>query len=290
MKFKHRLYHKSAKIIRSWNLPHRFSIKPTECETTPFKMVFFSGERDLDYLNSSLVSIYKHWKKLPEIIVISDGTPVNIIEKRLIKWPKKIQVISWQNCAVSLKENGNIYLYNYASEKIIGRKLAGLICCAQKHPILYSDSDVLWFDSLLEKDLATETPQVIMSQDIDFFYTNELIEDLDEDKCLTTQAYNSGVMYLNGDFTSYPKWKLMCEILGSNKDLSFFAEQTVFAILSNYFNPNNFFSSNEILIKIDDEYGLKNTKKAHPQILARHYVSKKATIFWRDFLFMFFEK
>ena len=287
MQFKHRLLLKVAVIIRASKLVKYCSINNDERATTPFKLVFFCGEKGLDYLNASLFSVYKHWKKLPEVCIISDGSPVENIEKGLLKWPRQIKVVSWQECALGFKEVGDINLYNYAANELLGKKFVGILHFAKQGPVLYSDSDILWHNSPTELDFNLGLkPQIRMSEDVAHFYTDGLLKALGEEKCLETTAFNSGVVFLNGEFSSYSKWKSLCEYLGTNKSIGWFTEQTSFAILKNHFRPEDFFKLNEILIKVDDEYSLKSTRKLYPNILARHYVNVKVTTFWRDFFYM----
>ena len=291
MKFKHKVINKIAFAIHRAKLANHYIIKKDGRLNSPFKLVFFSGERDLDYLNSSLISVYKCWNELPDIYIISDGTPIEKIRTGLIKWPKKIEILSWEECAIDYKEKGNNNLYNYALNSLSGKKLVGILYCVEKFPVLYSDSDVLWLNSPKDFDLNFNLkPEIKMSQDVDFFYSKQMLESLNEEKCLNTIPYNSGVMLLSGEISSFPNWKSFCETLGTYNSSHWFEEQTAFAILSNYFNPNNFFSPTEVLIKIDDEYSLKYTKKEFPNILARHYVNVKTTAFWRDFIFIFFSR
>jgi len=291
MKLQHRIILRTAKSIEAVNLAAHYKLKEDNRETTPFKLVFFTGASGLNYLNSSLISIYKFWKKIPEICIVSDGTPKDVLNKGLIKWPKIVDIFSWEECALSFKEKGNTHLYNYATNVLIGKKLTGLLYCAEKFPILYSDTDVLWLNSPSEIEFDTNRkPQIKMSNDIGFFYTKELLENLNEQNCFNTTPYNSGVMFLNGDFSVYPKWKALSEYLGTHHNMGWFSEQTTFAILNNFFNPNNFFKRDEVLINVDDAYSLKYTKKKYPNVLARHYVNVKGTTFWRDFTYMFFKK
>lgn len=289
MKFKHKVLLKIASVIRLAKLFNYYPVKTDARGTTSFKLVFFSGERDIDYLNSSLISVYQSWNELPEICIISDGTPVDKIRNGLIKWPKKTDILSWEECANYFKKKGNANLYNYASNVLIGKKLIGILYCAERFPVLYSDTDVLWFNSPPEINVDFDpNPKIKMSQDVRYFYSEPILEKLNELKCLNTIPYNAGVMFLTGEMSSFPNWELLCETLSAANGSDWFEEQTSFAILSNYFNPNIFFKPSEILIKIDDEYSLKYTKKMYPNILARHYVSKKGSTFWRDFVFMFF--
>ena len=287
MKFKHWVLLKIAAIIRNVKISHFYSIKNDERGLTSFKLVFFCGEKSMSYLNASLISVYKSWKELPEICIVSDGTPLDKIRKGLIKWPKKIDVISWKECAAHFKNNGNIDLYEYAYKDLWGKKFVAINYCAQKFPTLYSDTDILWFSSPVIEP-TFDKPVLKMCQDISHCYSNEMLNELHQLKINNTVPLNAGLIYANGNFSLFNEWKLLSNYLSTKPD--FRTEQTSFAILNNYFNPNDFFKSNEVLIKIDDEFGLKYTKKLYPDILARHYVNVKATTFWRDFVFMLFLK
>lgn len=291
MNFKHKLFFKLGETIKASKLSKYYSLKNDERLNAPFNLIFFCGGSGLDYLNASLVSVYKYWKKLPDIYIVSDGTPKDVIKNGLIKWPRKVVVYSWQECAEYFKQNGNVELYEYASNELLGKKLVGIMYCAKDTPVLYADSDILWHNSPTEMEFNYDLkPQIKMSQDIAHFYTMPLLEALDEKKCLDNTPFNSGLVFLNGEFSSFPKWKALCKFLSTHRNLGWFTEQTSFAILNNYFNPNSYFKLSEVLIKVDDEFSLKSTKKLFPNILARHYVNKKATTFWRDFLYMFFIK
>ena len=163
--------------------------------------------------------------------------------------------------------------------------------CGAKQPVLYADSDILWFNSPKEIDgVDDQKPQIKMCEDIGYFYTDKILKAIDEEKCFSNTPFNSGVVYLNGEFSSFHKWNALCNFLGTNKELGWFSEQTSFAVLKNNFRPDNYFKLTEILIKVDDEFSLKNTRKSHPEILARHYVNVKGTTFWRDFVYMMLRK
>ena len=291
MILKHKIYHKISDAIRNGNIHRIYRIKDDKRPPSDFKLIFFCGSSGISYLNASLISVHKFWKKLPEICIISDGSPIEDIKSKLIKWPRKVTVYTWQECAQYFLDKGDKDLYTYASNEVIGKKLIGVMYCAEKFPVLYSDSDILWFNSPTEMKLDFNLkPQIKMSIDIDYFYTKPLLSEMNEEKCLTTKPFNSGVVFLNGSFSGFPKWESLCKFLGTNKNLGWFSEQTSFAMFNNHFNPDNYFSSEEILIKIDDEYNLRYTYKDNKKILARHYVHIKSTTFWRDFIYMLFRK
>jgi hypothetical protein len=125
------------------------------------------------------------------------------------------------------------------------------------------------------------------------FYTEDFLFHLGEEKCFANTPFNSGIMYMCGDLTSYPKWPALCHYLSGYKTPisgKEFSEQTAFAILNNHFNGRSWWEPADLLIKTDDAYGLGYTRKQFPHILARHYVDTKPTAFWRDFIYMAIDK
>jgi hypothetical protein len=136
-------------------------------------------------------------------------------------------------------------------------------------------------------------PFVKMGQDVGSgYYSSLLLESLEEERCQARTPLNAGLMYLCGDFSVYPKWKELCNFLAKDRSPMGvnYNEQTVFALLAHHFNERPFWEADEVLIKTDDIYTLKYTRKYFPGILARHYVHTRPTAFWRDFVFICWQK
>ena len=289
MKFKRKLFNAGGMAIRQLKPYHYFRLKDDDRETFPYKLVFMSGREGLGYMNASLISIYLTWDKLPEIIVVSDGTSLSKFEKEMIRWPRKVDILSWKDSAAWFAGKGNEDIARYAHNVVYGKKLVSLLHLAEQFPFLYSDTDVLWYGSPEEPDIKGSAPFIKMGQDVDKgFYTDELIVHLGEEKCVANTPFNSGLMYLHGDFSGYPKWKELCQYLSTRQAVrgQDFSEQTAFAILNNHFNTNTWWGPDEILIRTDDEFQLGYTGKNSPGIMARHYVHTRRTAFWRDFIYM----
>lgn len=286
MSLKKKLYKLTGKVISKSQFKYLFRLKDDNRKTTPFTLVFFCGRKGIEYLNASLISVYKYWDELPPICIVSDGTPKEFIQKGMLKWPRKVDIITWEDCALHMKSKGNEDAYKYASTELWGRKFAAIHYCAEHFPSLYSDTDVLWYASPKIKVSTGAAPFIKMSQDVHTCYTEKVIAAVQEERCLETTPLNAGLLYAQGEFSTYPKWKQLCNFLAYNLRLGGFSEQTANAILNNHFNPGQYFNASEILIKIEDEYSLRYTGKDHPGITARHYVSSKKTCFWRDFAYM----
>jgi len=286
-KIKRKILLKTFAILRRSNLFKRLRLSKIKPLNTSFKLVYFCGEGGINYLNASLYSVYKNWATLPEILIVSDGTPISIIKKNILKWPQKVDIIDWTVCADYFKNNNNLDLSNYANKELWGKKFVAVLYCSEHFPTLYSDTDILWFSA--PRNIETSIfPVLKMGLDIELCFSNEMGQTLKEEGALLNRPLNAGLIYANGAFSSHPKWVEICNYLSKTPDNR--TEQTTFAILNNYFNPNIFWSFDEVLIKLDDANSLKNTMKQYPNIMARHYVSVKNPTFWRDSVYILLKK
>ena len=288
MKFRSSLFRAGGLAVRRLKPYKLFTLTDDGRETFPYKLAFMCGREGIGYMNASLVSIYRTWDQLPEVVVISDGTPLTKFEKELIGWPRKIEIISWEEGAAHFHMKGNAELCQYARNIVYGKKFISLLYLAGQYPFLYSDTDILWFASPEVPEIDTTLPFIKMGEDVGKgFYSDKMLLALGEEKCVANAPFNAGLMYLSGDFSVYPKWRELCRYLSvhqSGLPGPEFSEQTAFAILNNYFNGRTWWAPGEILIKTDDEYDLGYTRKYFPGIRARHYVHTRRTAFWRDFI------
>jgi len=291
MNLKQLTYKAAGVMIRKLKLYNYIRLRSDNRPAFPYPVVFMCGDDGLRYINACLTSIYLSWDKLPEIIIVSDGTPLARFEKELVKWPRKLEVIPWETCANYFRDKGNADLFKYAVDEVFGKKMVSILYHAEKHPTLYCDTDVLWYSTPREVDMTVSQPFIQMSTEAEeACYSRDLLEHLGEQRCWQAKPFNAGLMYLNGDFSVYPKWKELCHHLGHAPKNDKFAEQTTFAILNNHFNAERYWSRSEVMIKTDDIYNLKYTGKYYPRIAARHYVYTRPTAFWRDFAFMCAQK
>ena len=284
MHWKQDLYKAAGLAIRRSRLHRLFSLKEDGRPTFPHKLVYMCGREGQRYLNASLTSVYLFWDSLPEVIVISDGTPL----RDIVRWPRKLEVISWKEAYRHFADNGNPDLCRYADRLVYGKKFISLVYLAQQTPILYSDTDVLWY-STPSAGGNQQVPYVKMGSDVSSgYYSGSLLEGLDEHRCAENIPLNAGVMYLGGDLSAYPKWSELCRRLAEDPGAGLldFTEQTAFAILANHFNAASYFTQREILIRTDDTYALQYTLKHSPGIIARHYVNTRRVAFWRDFAYI----
>ncbi len=251
-----------------------------------FKLVYFCGKTGIDYLNASLFSVYKTWDKLPRVIILTDGTDTELFKNKMIRWPKEIEIIPWEIPAEHYKKKGNIHLYEYASKQILGRKFTGVLYCAEKGKILYSDTDVLWYNDPEKSLLEEKKPYLKMSEEATVSsYSLEMLSALKEEHIINNRPLNSGVVLAHGEFYTFPKWNDLS--LHLSTCTNYFSDQTAFAVLTNYFGDS--FSQKEIMLQTDDKHEilLKKYKSSYKEIYARHYVDTRPWLFWRDYLTKF---
>ncbi len=287
MKLSEKIILKICNIINESKIAGYYKTNHKNKNTSPFKLVFFCGKNGINYLNASLVSVQKKWDSIPELMIVTDGTPADLIRQKLIDWPREVEIIVWTEAYDYYKNQNNDALAEYGKKELWGKKFISILYCASKYPCLYSDTDILWF-STPKLSLPDTSPILKMTVDIEYCYSDIMLKELDINLRSTHPALNAGLIYAHGNFTSFPKWADMCQYLATKPDDR--TEQTGFAILNSFFNPSNYFTLNEVLIKIDDEFSLKNTSSSYKNILARHYVNVKFTTFWRDFVYMMIRK
>lgn len=245
------------------------------------KLVYFAGEKSINYLNASLNSVYKNWYSVPEVVIISDGTDKNIFVASMINWPEKIDIIDWTVCADYFKEKGNGQLYNYANNELWGKKLVGIFYCFEHWNTLYTDTDVLWFKDPTNTipDLNADSTSIKMSQDVENYFSDKMIEEVC-DNTIKMTPLNAGVIYGHGDFSKFEMWNKLCNYLEKYPDNR--TEQTTFAILTTNFG--SCWNMDQIYIGLNDFTILPCNKELYKRIIARHYVNYKSWLFWRDYI------
>jgi len=251
-------------------------------EVSDMKLMMFCGKSGTKMLKPVLISIYKRWKKIPKVVIVTDGTDVEQIKQSVTFWPYPLTVKTWKDCADYFAKQNKKELVAYAEKNIWGKKLISILAEGEQAPTLYCDTDVLWFD---EPSLPHDNSVAIrMASDDLHCYSEPMIRHFKTDDLLKKNPLNAGVIYVNGSmFSRYRDFDKVTQYLSEHYDNR--TEQTTFAMLANEIGDT--WSLNDILLTTEDTYRPFPTyygkDKKH---FARHHVSTKKWWFWRDAIYV----
>src|SRR5262249_6518940 len=180
-------------------------------------------------LRESMFSLYRSWKKLPTITVVSDGSwsaadfyPV------FSWWPGKIRLLAREQIIAQADAAGERELAQYAEASPYGLKLASIVLLARREPLLFVDADILWFKDptgLFGPSQSWAKPRGVgemncyQHRDMALRYCPEVLE---------PPFVNGGILALHGEFLAPESLRAMVrEALVDPKEGTF--EQTIIA-------------------------------------------------------------
>ena len=283
-----------CRLVFTLSFPRKIQPDKPLAETD---LLLFSGSKGAKMMKAVLLSIYYNWEKVPRLTLISDGTPKETLEQALRFWPYPYEIRSWEDCADWHRQKGRRAIIDFARVNPYARKLLSVLAEAEKKPVFYCDTDVLWFAeptlpavALAKAGLspAESSPQVTqpvvmrISRDNMHCYHPPAIRYLNREDLLDKPAINCGVVYLAGSvYDNYPEFEAIMEFMRIFSEP--FAEQTTFAILADRFGDT--WTPQQIILSTKDihwpllpRYLFSGTQ------LARHHVATKHSWFWRDAL------
>ncbi|HXD77089.1 MAG TPA: hypothetical protein VN616_04740 [Puia sp.] len=274
-------------------------------------LLLFSGRKGAKMMKAVLLSIYYNWEKIPRLTLVSDGTPKEVLEAALRFWPYPWEIKSWEDCAAWHRAKGRRAIIDFAQVNPYARKLLSVLAEAERRPVFYCDTDVLWFaqpsfpsaaealakavpsaaEALAKavpsaaEALAKAVPSACVmriSRDNMHCYHPPAIRYLHREDLMDKPAVNCGVVYLSGSvYDNYPEFEGLMEFMRIFNEP--FSEQTTFAILADRFGDT--WTLDEIILDIKDihwpllpRYLFTGTQ------FARHHVATKHSWFWRDAL------
>lgn len=236
------------------------------------------GEGSLQELELSLLSLYLSSASLPAILVHTDlrSSPERI-EKALAWWPGRLTVRAPTQVLEDAK-GIDASLPPFAQAHRHGLKFCACITAANESPVIYTDSDVLWFaDWTRLADSADDSPLLRLSQDTIRNYSPQL-QDFwrPYTKC---PPLNSGVMRLGGKITSVCDLTEAIQAATRDPD-EFFAEQTLFAIACHRAGTPNW-PMKSVHISRRGYWFAQGFR--HPATtIIRHYPGRIRALFWID--------
>jgi hypothetical protein len=255
-------------------------------EISDLNLLFFCGLKGAKMLKPVLLSIYYRWEKIPNLTIVSDGTPEEYISRYMKFWPFPYQIKMWTEAATHFQEKGKTHLVRYAEKNIMGRKLISILAEGEARPTLYCDTDVLWFaEPSLPANLPGKSFTMRMSADNVHCYSHSLIKELKAERLFDKKPLNAGVMYISGSvFENFKGFERIAEALPSYSE--FVSEQTTFALIAEELGDT--WSLEDIMVSTEDIHWpiIPGYFFQNKNFFARHHVLTKNSWFWRDALYL----
>lgn len=252
-------------------------------------LVMLCGLNQLSLLQEALVSIKKNFELLPSIYVFLDKDLSYNICKQNLSWLSipNLTIIESSHCIGYHRKSGNELIALFAEQNPMGLKLAAILQIADlNHPVLYSDTDVLWFKDPSKTLAVLESDKQVsfaLSEDFQPAYDQKLIEKANLSILMTAPFYCAGILFVK-EALSFESKRILGELLQiAILQSNHFTEQTIFAYLNKVSN-NGGFDKHEFSIILDDQFKLMPTKRE--KLVARHYIGPVRHQFWRDAFFM----
>jgi len=267
----------------SLNLLSRWSIRPLPAKPeSGVHYLTIAGRSHWLMLRESMFSLYRSWKNLPTISIVSDGSwSVEDFYSVFSWWPGKINVLSREQITAQADAAGECELAQYAQSSPWGLKLASIVLLARRQPVLFVDADILWFkdpsDLFGPRDFWAN-PRGVMEnnchqrRDMALRYCP---------KVLDPPFVNGGILALHGEFLPAEILRSMVhEALADPKDGTF--EQTIIA--SAVHRGAGLLPSKINLVAFDDIHRFCHRNMRREGYYSRHYVNWMRHLFYRDAL------
>ncbi|PTQ95881.1 hypothetical protein C8P68_105392 [Mucilaginibacter yixingensis] len=246
-------------------------------------VLMMTGKNHVQLLRWSVFSIARNWHNLPKLTVINDGSISNAaIKKTLRFWQGELHIVSWQQSAVYHKEKNREALIQYATSHPFGKKMAVILHYAEIVPILWVDSDILFFQDP-ELRLPVFNANFICGGTEDELkaYDHRVLALLPPNNLHTQPGINAGMLYVYGR-NIYEDFQLGPILEQVHPGYEFLTEQTIFAYVA---GKSAGILWDKRTVKSSQEDNQQIRVPIAPGMMARHYTSIMRQLFWRDVMF-----
>ena len=278
-KLKNSLAYRLPQFYRAWLAKRSFPSFIAK-ENTDITVVTMTGKKLIDMTRLSILSIARSWDKLPRLIIITDGTiSTTAIKEKLLFWKGELQIEDWQSTAQYHLNKKRNSLVNYAHHHVLGKKMAVIFHYAELTPILWLDSDILFFNDFIKYIPHHNGEEMICAGSEDYsavyddrvlnFYGNNLYD---------LYKFNSGVLFVYG-IDIYERFNIEMLLNELTSYHYFFTEQTVFAHIASK-SKGILWTTAVIKNFNSDNQQLKPMSVTN--VIGRHYTTNVRHLFWRD--------
>jgi hypothetical protein len=248
----------------------------------PINYLTIAGRSHWLLLRESLLSVYNSWQVLPQITVVSDGTwTASEFGPVFAWWPGGISVKAPAEICEQAEAAGETDLRQYAEASAYGLKLAAIAMLARERPVLFADSDILWFRDPAKllgppktwgKVRGVRESNCLQHRQIALQYCPE---------ALNPPYVNSGMLTVKGDLLPSDLLKpLVREALA---DLpTHFIEQTIIATAVH--KGGGLLPPKLCLVEFDDADKYRYRDMLKEGYFSRHYVNWMRHLLYRDAL------
>jgi hypothetical protein len=236
----------------------------------PLEVFSYSGEAALPEQVASIRSFLRHVGRPVHFTVVSDGTYSEQSRHLLKQLDPSVSVSDASEWFPSgLPQEIQSYLKTHPT----GRQLALIMSLPKNAPVLYLDSDVLFFAGAADLHAYVET------RDIPAFYMADCRFSGDErllrDPAEATDPVNTGFLLLFQKLDWTASVRRFLELEG---EPNFFTNQTL-THLAMHANGAAPFDPRKYVLQLDDQFIFPD-RYANPAIAVRHYVNPVRHKFW----------
>lgn len=276
-----KIQEKFVKILRYFNKLMPYTFKVNNSFITDYVYVTICRSTDFDMVLASVYTLYKNSKICPsKIIVVSDGSwEISEGNAFFNKYNINVETIMWNICA-SYYSQTCPNLQKWAESHIWGKKMAAILYFSEKNKVLFSDPDILWYNTPLTKN-ELENCKLKLSIDNSHNYDDVFIRNYGYESLYNTkEPINCGAVFISGGLSLLSDKALEC-IDYESTHFGRFAEQTVFAIMDLEYSCR--WSMEQITSEISDLlYPFTAKTIFYKNMIARHYLWRLKWIYWKD--------
>ena len=242
-----------------------------------------TGKNFLPLFRMSVYSIARKWDTLPKLTVINDGSVSDDEIRRHIKfWKGELYIQPYADSVNYHMQKGRDALVKFSENHIFGIKMAVILHHAELDPVLWVDSDILFFKDM-HRYIPSSKPDFCCGVTEDWYraYDPAVLEILPDNRLGETPGMNAGMLYAFGK-AIYEQFRLEQLLNQLHPNYHFFTEQTLFA----YIASNSFgILWDQSIVKNTSDDNKEFRAKNPATMIARHYTSHMRLLFWRDAMF-----
>jgi hypothetical protein len=238
----------------------------------PFRVLSLSGMRDFPEQVASWRSLLEHLGEPEELLLASDGTHTDEAKAILRSIHPRVRLALWRDF---LDADAPECVQRYARINPMGMKLSVFTKIPQLTPLLYCDSDILFFSgaSHFRGYFQNGDPGVLYLPDCAPSFDKHLLRDEEERR----NPVNAGFLYLGHPI---PLDKGLGRFGNPDHPNSFFSEQTI-VHLAVHEAGGQALPPERYIMRAEDQWSPSDSY-ASPRIAMRHYISSIRYKMWRQ--------